>query len=31
MDDLRYFAMDLAADRGEDGFLALAVEREDVF
>ena len=26
MDDLRYFAMDLAGDR-EDGFLALAVER----
>nr|WP_325181516.1 PBSX family phage terminase large subunit [uncultured Oscillibacter sp.] len=31
MDDLRYFAMDLAGDREEDGFLALAVEREDVF
>ena len=27
MDDLRYFAMDLAEDRKEDGFLALAVER----
>ena len=31
MDDLRYFAMDLARDREEGGFLALAVEREDVF
>ena len=31
MDDLRYFAMDLAGDREEDGFLALAVERGDVF
>lgn len=31
MDDLRYFAMDLAGDREEDGFLALAVDREDVF
>lgn len=31
MDDMRYFAMDLAGDREEDGFLALAVEREDVF
>lgn len=31
MDDLRYFAMDLAEDREEDGFLALAVDREDVF
>ena len=31
MDDLRYFAMDLAGDREEDGFSALAVEREDVF
>ena len=31
MDDLRYFAMDLAGDREEDGFSALAVERENVF
>ena len=27
MDDMRYFAADLAADRGGDEFLALAVER----
>ena len=27
MDDMRYFAMNLAGDREEDGFAALAVER----
>ena len=27
MDDMRYFAMDLAGEREEDGFMALAVER----
>ena len=27
MDDMRYFAMDLAGEASEDGFLALAVER----
>ena len=30
MDDLRYFAMDLAGDREEEGFTALAVERPDI-
>jgi len=27
MDDMRYFAMDLAGEQGEEGFMALAVER----
>ncbi|MCI8970177.1 MAG: PBSX family phage terminase large subunit [Oscillibacter sp.] len=31
MDDMRYFAMNLAGDREEEGFLALAVERREVF
>ena len=30
MDDLRYFAMDLAGDREEDGFAVLTVEREEL-
>ena len=30
MDDMRYFAMDLAGDREEDGFAVLTVEREEL-